>query len=438
MNKLHFFIILMLSFTLAFGQESKKLLSVKDMHTDIDYYYTNLVETHPYPYHVLSKEQWKQKIDSIKSSITAPKTKREFLNIMTELNCYLDAHSRIAAPKKVRKKMAKPLMIPYIEEVGENVCFVDSNGDICTLETLDGKTPKEIKNFVDSRYSFIEPMKNITFLNYIRLYCNNNMITDSVRYTYVDSLGNHYTSSLKREKSDKKYKNSRNLHLVYDTVRSTAVMEVNTFMPSGIRGVLKYRKDVIALFDTLQKRKIDTLFVDVSCNGGGSVALVNWLVGFFMKETSSVYAGTWMQRFSKQRDKKKYDWLVYSDRSQEYIQRKTYFYPSESKPKFTGKVYVVQSRNSFSGAAIFSSLMQTYVKNCEVVGEEGEVKAFYADPLLFSMPKSKLSFTISSMYGSFAGKDKTVGAVPDIPFKIYDPLHIFTITELKQAIKISE
>ena len=425
------FIILTICFTLsAFSQKELKLLKVEDMHSDLDYFYTNLIQTHPYPYRVISQQEWEKKIDSLKSVITTPLTVKDYYLLVSELNSYLDAHSKIAAPKKVRKKMKNPLVLPVFEEDGEKVYFLDSLSNKFLLTTLDGKTPQEIRNFCDDRYSLLEPLNNPNFLNYVRNYCNITMVQDSVKYTYSDTKGNTYVSFFKRDKKKDHLKISRETNFICDSTKSVALMEVNTFMPT--KG--GYRSNINDYFSQLKQQKIKRLYIDVSCNGGGSLALVNWLVGFFIDNNETTYAGTWTQKFSKQRRTQKLDWLAYNEK-EGYIQRKSYIIPTSSKPKYKGEVFVIQSRNSFSGAAIFSSLMQTYVKRCKIVGEEGEVKAFFADPLIFTMPKSKLQFTLSSMFGRFAGKNKERGAVPDIEFKIYDPQQIFTIEEVEQMIK---
>ena len=67
-----------------------------------------------------------------------------------------------------------------------------------------------------------------------------------------------------------------------------------------------------------------------------------------------------------------------------------------------------------------------------MIGEEGEIKAFYADPLQVVLPKSKFVVTYSSMFGRFVGKEKNRGVVPDIPYNIYDPTTPLSMKELEE------
>ena len=428
MKKTLFFLFLLCSCTI-FSQKSDKMLKVDAMHEDLDYFYATLLETHPYPYLIISQDTWKQTIDSLKTSITTPLTIKEFLIKISVLNKYLDAHSKIAGPKKILKKMKAPLDLPFFEEDDNQRVFVmdAKSGDTIELLSVDNKPLEEIRSFCKDRYSLVEPMKDANFLNYMRWYCNTNLITDSVCYTYKDKNGNTLLAHFKRNKEKKDIKSLRQYNLICDSINSVALMEINTFMPKLIR-MGKYKKDVGKYFNELKDKNINTLFIDVSCNSGGSVALVNWLASFFIKE-SSIYVGTDTQKFSKHRNKQKLDWLVYNNR-EGFVQKKSYWNTTSSEPKFFGNVYVIQSRDSFSGASVFASLMQYYVKNCKIIGEEGEVKAFYADPLIFTMPNSKLRFSLSSMYGRFVGKDKQKGVVPDIHYNIYDSQKIFSIEDV--------
>ncbi|MBQ4420860.1 MAG: hypothetical protein II878_04875 [Bacteroidales bacterium] len=426
--KKHLFLLITVLFAISsYSQEGKKMMKVKDMLKDVDVFYKNLMDIHPYPFVVLSQEEWEQKVDSLKNTITEPMTKQEFFFKMTTFNTYLDLHSSIHASKKTMKKMRKAMLFPKFEEQDNKILFTKDD-EKCTLISVGGTKVEEIKNIFFERSSRVEPMYMPTFLNMLRNFCSYKMVEDSIEYKYQNSKGEILTAYFKRNTQKQKTKNNTGTSLEIDTIKSVAVMRVNTFMPSSR---LDFQDSIYTYFKRLKEKEITRLYIDITQNSGGLVALTGFLAGFFIDSKEEIYAGTWTSKASDERDMQRFDFLLRKGDKGDYTQRKYTFNPSVSTPKFKGDVYVVQSRNSYSAAAIFASLIQHYYNKCNVIGEEGEIKAFYADPLQVVLPKSKFVVTYSSMFGRFVGKEKNRGVVPDIPYNIYDPTTPFSMEELE-------
>lgn len=427
--KKHLFLLITVLFAISsYSQEGKKVMKVKDMLKDIDVFYENLMDIHPYPFVILSQEEWKQKVDSLKNTITEPMTKQEFFLKMTTFNTYLDLHSGLHASKKTMKKMRNAMLFPKFEEQDNKILFTKDD-EKCTLISVGGSDVEEIRNIFFERSSRVEPMYMPTFLNMLRNFCSYKMVEDSIEYKYQNSKGEILTAYFKRNTQKQKTKNNTGTSLEIDTVKSVAVMRVNTFMPSSR---LDFQDSIYTYFKRLKEKEITRLYIDITQNSGGLVALTGFLAGFFIDSKEEIYAGTWTSKASDERDMQRFDFLLRKGDKGDYTQRKYTFNPSISTPKFKGDVYVVQSRNSYSAAAIFASLIQHYYNKCKVIGEEGEIKAFYADPLQVVLPKSKFVVTYSSMFGRFVGKEKNRGVVPDIPYNIYDPNTPFSMEELEE------
>lgn len=346
---------------------------------------------------------------------------------MTTFNTYLDLHSGLHASKKTMKKMRKAMLFPKFEEQDNKILFTKDD-EKCTLISVGGSDVEEIRNIFFERSSRVEPMYMPTFLNMLRNFCSYKMVEDSIEYKYQNSKGEILTAYFKRNTQKQKTKNNTGTSLEIDTVKSVAVMRVNTFMPSSR---LDFQDSIYTYFKRLKEKEITRLYIDITQNSGGLVALTGFLAGFFIDSKEEIYAGTWTSKASDERDMQRFDFLLRKGDKGDYTQRKYTFNPSISTPKFKGDVYVVQSRNSYSAAAIFASLIQHYYNKCKVIGEEGEIKAFYADPLQVVLPKSKFVVTYSSMFGRFVGKEKNRGVVPDIPYNIYDPTTPFSMEELE-------
>ncbi len=430
--KKYLFIIITVFITFSsFSQESEKMMKVKDMHNDIDFFYKKLMEIHPYPFIVLSQEEWKQKTDSLKNAIKSPMTRREFYLQMTKLNAYLDLHTSIHASKKTMNKMTSQMLFPKFEQEGAEVSFVNENKEKCILLSVAGNSVEEIQNVFFERNSIVEPMYMPTFLNMLRNFCSYNMVVDSIEYKYKNQSGEIKTAYFKRDTKKDKSKNKTGTSLEIDTARSVAVMRVTTFMPAS---VMDFQDSVYSYFKRLKDKDIRRLYIDITRNSGGLVALTGFLSGFFIDSKKEIYAGTWTSKASSERDVQRFDFLIRDGKEGSYTQKKYTFNPSMSAPKFKGEVFVVQSRNSYSASTVFASLIRHYYKRCRVIGEEGEIKAFYADPLRVVLPKSKFVVTISSMFGRFVGTEKKRGVVPDIPYNIYDPTQPLSMDELEEIV----
>lgn len=412
----------------VFSQESEKTIKVKDMHEDIDFFYKKLLDIHPYPFLILSQEQWQQKTDSLKNSLTQPLTKKEFFLEMTKFNAYLDLHSSIHIPQKMQKKMSRRIIFPKFEQVGDSV-FIKKDNEKYLLVSVGNNNIEEVRRIFFERNSMVEPMYKPTFLNMVRYYCLYNMIEDSVEYAYKDSEGNLYTSFFARVNHGKKSKNQTNTYLQTDSLKSVAIMRIGTFAPSN---VLVFSDSIYSYFQTLKKQNIKRLYVDITNNSGGMVNLTGLLAGFFINSKENIYVGTWTAKSSKERDNQRFEYLTRQGDNGDYTQKKYTFNAKNCVPKFEGEVFVVQSRNSYSAAVIFASLLQHYNKKCKVIGEEGEIKAFYADPLTVTLPNSKFRVTLSSMFGRFIGKEKGKGVIPDIRYDIYDPTEALSMEELEK------
>ncbi|MDO5760943.1 MAG: S41 family peptidase [Bacteroidota bacterium] len=430
MKRYLLFLIVFIGGTYASSQEAEKIMQVKDMHKDIDYFYEKLLSIHPYPFLILSQEQWQEKVDSLKNSITQAKTKKDFFLDMSKFNAYLDLHSSIHIPQKAVKKMKGSMVFPTFVQVGDSIFFEKEKQKYLLVNVGDNST-EEIKQIFFERNSLVEPMYRPTFLNMIRRYCTYNMVEDSIKYNYKDEKGRLHTSYFVRKQTNIKPKDKTGTYLQMDTNNSVAVMRVSTFAPANI---LEFRDSIESYFQQLNKQNIKRLYVDITANSGGLVALTGFLAGFFIDSKEDIYAGTWTAKSSKERDMQKLDFILKSkeEQDQEYIQRKYTFNAQNSKPKYNGEVFVVQSRNSYSAASVFASLIKHYYNKCTIIGEEGEIKAFYADPLMITLPKSKFRVSLSSMFGRFVGKEKSRGVVPDIHYDIYDPTEPISLEELEK------
>ena len=172
MKKILFCIIVLLIGGGVFSQNKNKILSVEDMHADLDFYLQSLQDIHPNPYIVLSEEDFKIKIDSIKKQITTPLSKKEFYLHLSSMNRYTDLHTRVAGSRKMIKQLKNYYLLPKFSMEERNVYFVDDNQINQQIKTINGEDINTIIDFFLSRRNLVEVSNEYNFLDILSYWLN--------------------------------------------------------------------------------------------------------------------------------------------------------------------------------------------------------------------------------------------------------------------------
>jgi hypothetical protein len=383
MRKWIIYILLVICGLEAFCQENKKMLSVKDMKKDVENLYYNLISTHPNPYAILTPEEFDVKIKNIENRLTEPKTQEEFYDILSSINRYLDRHTQVYPTEKMLAKMRTRINIPKIVEKENKVYFlykdtIRKDDTLKEIITINGQSIDAIKCYYAKKDNILEPMNDVTMKEKIICYYTYNHITDSLLFKYKNNDNSIDSIYFFKDTTKTKSKTEKNYNLIYDSILSVAVMEINTFYPKTIKESLCYKDDIDSYFDTLNMKKIKKLYVDITCNSGGYFSLEEWFLSHFIDDTVTRFAGDFVMKRSYQRKKQRSILFAKTDGS--FKEKQHYFIAQKQKNKFKGEVFVVQSRYSFSAASTFSSQFQAYNIG-KVIGEESQVKACYTDPI---------------------------------------------------------
>lgn len=409
------------------AQDKNKLLSVKDMYADLDYYFTNLQDVHPNPFIVLTKEEFQFKIDSIKQLITVPLSKKEFYLHITTLNRFTDLHSRIAGSRKMIKQQNVAYSFPIFSMTDNSIYFYDRDTVKRNVQSINGIAIKDIVEFFMSRRNLVEVNNEYNFVDILSFYINEHFIDDTIKLITSDNQFKSISFDYPPTKKGKKGKGKRVYHLETDTVNGVAVFELNTFMPQKIKEQIGFMSMINKVFDTLRQYNIKRLYIDITCNTGGLIAFEEYLLNHLLYDKQKKVSWDLVLKQSEQRKKQRGPFPVI--KNGDFYQNRKYFETSNLKNKFKGEVYVIQSRHSFSAATTLASQLQTYRKSV-VIGEESQLKAVYTDPILIYLPHSKFLFSCATGFVKNVGINKNKGVIPDISHKIYN---IYAPISVKQA-----
>lgn len=445
MNKLLIIFYLATS-VLGLGQDKDKVLSPRQMREDVDSLYSWYKDAHPDPFVTLDERTFDNTIDSLKNTLNRNMTKAQFYTAIAGLQRYFDLHSHIGYSKRMYKEMKGDYPLPRFEEEGGKV-FFNLGGARCELLRVNGTTPCQVESNFEAYDNILEPSKNHNFLDALLAYLARNVYFDKLTLAYRSGGKEDSVSYSRVEPSRKALRTSKNMNdkrlretfFVYDTVRNAALLEINTFFPR----MISFSKVLDDYFDTLEWKHIDTVFVDITRNRGGLVMTEERTASYFIPEGEH-RAGSiiWKQSRTLKR-KRKFNFLnvetegdmvkLLGTQNGTFRHKEEYISSRATDRKYRGKVFVVQSRHSYSAATLFAAHLKEFA-HATVIGEEGQVKAMFANPLMLPLPNSKLLFTVSSMFIKGAGAGRRNGVVPDIPYHMYDTDEEFTIEQLLKII----
>lgn len=425
-----------------YAQDKDKILQVKDMHKDLDYYLENLTEVHPNPFVVLSEKEFKFKIDSLKQIINKPLSKKEFYLHISSMNKYTDLHSRVAGSKKMLQQQNKSYKFPsfFIEQ--NQIAFYDNTNGKQYIKSINGIDIETIKEFFFSRRNLLEVSNEYNARDIISYWINEHFTDTVLNISTKNNEGIQTVFTYNPVEPTKKSKNNKEngkgirvWNLETDTVQRIAVFELNTFMPKKFRQQLGFIGMIDKVFDTLKQREIKRLYIDVTCNGGGLVAFEEYLLNYLITDTNRKVSWDLVIKQSKQRREQRGN--VFSVEDGDFHQQRQYLNVRNMKNKFRGEIYVIQSRKSFSAASTLAAHLQRYAK-AKIIGEECQIKAVYTDPIMITLPESKFQFPCASGFIRNVGTQKEKGVIPDIYFNIENVYAPISIEQAEQMRKSAE
>lgn len=444
------------------------LLSVDDIKSDIDYTYKKLTKLHPHLYDYISKDNFKYKFDSLKSTIQQPITKNELYFKLSPIVASIKQGHTILRPthlkieKKEREIYKKHGISPlkhFSFEMFENKLYVVKNNSTdSTLKvgseilSVNNITPQEIKNKYNKTYT--SDGYNQTFFNKIfeiqfQYYLYKELgILDSIqlKYLYNDSI---YSKKLYRKTIEKKVKptvpskkkiksffeplNKSNILTFDETDSCIAILKVKDFNYNQYDRVFKK-------IDSVQS---DHLILDLRNNHGGKLSycaklfsyLIDSTYNFVDREELASRSSFLAQINLSGKPIRKL--ITYVSFSPIIVIRNTVlllkikkennsFYitpPSKAtvdpveKHNFKGKIYVIIDGGTFSASSVISSNLKhkklAYFVGEETGGAQNECVAGFIPTFILPHSKLELNFGLMNIQSHGRSEIKGRGILPD-------------------------
>jgi hypothetical protein len=406
---------------------------------DIDALIYTISQVHPNMFSVCNQGAYLQAVSDVKASLPDSLTNVELYNRVAPLVTLIgDGHTTMNFPYDIfsdNNARSTLKRMPLILDV-------DSNDSTFTVTScIDNIIPIGAKVLSVNGNSYKDIAANMMryasgeryFFKLIRLHDINIALfqslykADKYNVTYEYKGQTRQTTLLpmtvaesESRMSGEKSKNSAKPYYSLRIIKGKkiAVMDFRSFSNPQ-----KMKSFADSMFSVLKKNKINDLIIDIRHNGGG-ISEVGDVLFQYISPVPFQQFGSAIMRITPTTQK-----LLGSTRSTPnwYYQSSdnTSLIPLQSNPlRFTGKVYLLISHNTFSSAGSFSWAFKQF-KMGTIIGEEsGGMNVCFGDRLEYTLPVSHLTCGIS--YKRFwqydADETDIHGTIPDFQVPEKDAL----------------
>lgn len=421
------FSCLLLSFLLcAVICPAQQKYTEEQLRQDADVLYSTILDVHPYMFTNISKEQFEQELEGLKSELRDSMTAFDFYRMFSPLVAQIeDGHTELFFP--VEPAIASGIEIfPYKVKINKADTTVIIQEGFPEAKLTHGTRILSIndipvKELVDQTYSMLSgeahhyKMERLNILFPPLLYFI--LSTNKFRVEYIQDekietiimegkpLSEYLETFLNF--SDKITPYSFSIH----KETNTAVLDLNSFNFYEENEKNEYRNFLDSAFKEIKENQIENLVIDIRQNGGGLESLV-WDLFQYISPVPFQTAGSSISKVSET-VKKAYD---LEQETGIYVFGNDLISLRENPLRFSGNCYLLTSNFTFSSAKALSWGFQ-YFNMGTVIGEEtGGMIVGYGNVFDSRLPNTKLTFGISrwKYYCYGAKDDQRHGVIPDI------------------------
>lgn len=426
-----------------------KILSISEMHNDIEYFFSKLYEVHINPYAFYSKDSIEKRKQILLKSLTKPMRKIEFSQHITALNSLFDSHTNINYFSNQYYNIYSHgygKLFPYDIKFVNGNAFISNNDSLKHLQLLsvNGMPIELIKRELELRINYemqhvMEAKIAENFRFYLFGIINMQAPFEIKVYDTVflkEKLMN--TDGITRYQLTNKSKNEYEFRLYVED--SIAIIEYNT---CRIKNLRQFNNEIDSIFNIIKKENIIHLFIDISRNGGGSSDKNNvfyrnlghkptkWFEQNKMKISldskmhkcflSNYYSNqTFDERYSEylkliESDKLtpyQKDIISYKNGTFRFADSENYNYRYNST--YNNNIYIIQGYKTSSAAVDMAGWFKFGNVGTIIGSETGGTTAVYIESIPFYMKHSNIKFSIADKFSSYPNGKLYEGIKPDV------------------------
>ena len=457
-----------------------RTMDVQSMQQDLRFVQTKLNTIHPEPYHHLGKDEFDAMVDRLEGSL-APMSSRDWYVKLSELVSSLqDGHTAVFYNQDERQQYFNEggTTPPFLVEVKDNDSviirhhFTDDATLIGTeILTINGRPIDEVLRsmwpltFGESKLFRNGQVSRSFGRMFWLLYGHADSVTLTIRQldgairtqSYAMLSETRYNEFVARDFPKNDRVSESPMRLSFHEEKPVALLDLNHF--ETYKG---YKDSIADAFREIKERQIETLFIDLRGNGGGTHFVAEALIHYLMdtpwvlvskakiKTSDEWYASlptsARIVRYLPKKPLIRFATLFLTDNaridrietSKDLVTNQSIFElytrPRQHYSKeylYSGQVFLLTDRNSYSMSGMFAAIMKDYGR-AVIVGEEtGGLANPHGSNVAVTLPNSKFRFTISTSRAYRpSGMFDNRGVIPDIAVPFDDLSRAKTIDEL--------
>ena len=438
----------------SFGQgvANKNLIDQALLLEDYNFLLKTVEETHPNLYAYVPREEFVKETDIYRKSINKPMSLAEFYKILYKTIALIkQGHTMVFGDAgfgefKAEGGLSFPFKIIYFSDhiyIDQNY---SSNNQLTKGTELIAinKIPvtKIIEDF--SPYLVVRPNgdigKTLAF-HWSKLLWLEYGFSEQFIISYIvpnsDSIMTTTISGVKKEFIAQDYtpRYTKDFEYHIEKDRSTAVMEINTFEFQ----FEEYDSLLRSSFKDIKQSGVNNLIIDVRANHGGNANLIGTLVDYLTDKpyitdaksevktseatkkcytTHPIFVNAIEQARKAEGNSSDFMELVNCFLEQPAGTITTFpeeiTIPKENEYRFNGRLFVLTSKETFSGGTGFSVIIKDNNIGYIVGNETSDNPTDYGCIMLFELPNTKINIQNSTQYTVRpAGYDDERGVIPD-------------------------
>lgn len=399
---------------LSFGQRVcndfyYKTFTRQELAADVDYIKEKILNAHINPFTEISESEFESQIRTIKDALKDGMTQRDFYFLMAPALVKLnDEHSGLSDFCVTDSIKSNWKIFPLRFKLRNEKVLLTENYSNETMELGDelltiNKIPiSEISENCSKLVFGTKDDRKATFIEnlWIYIYKLCYFFNDDFQLTF--SSGKNITiKGLSKEEFTKNF-NLRNKktdpqRITYENINGTGYFEINTFVVDDKNSLSDWRTKIDSIFKVIKSEQVNTLFIDISKNGGGNSQVGNIIIDYFSDQSYKTYSGRWKKSqeyadYLKKAGSPNPEYEKLKDGEVMPLKSSTVT-PGKNPNRFNGRTYVVVGENTFSSAIMFAVTILDN-KLATVIGEspsKGHPNHF-GELIAFKTPNTQLTF----------------------------------------------
>ncbi|MBN2750511.1 MAG: hypothetical protein JXR57_13535 [Bacteroidales bacterium] len=415
-------------------------LSKKEIKGDLEFLKDKLTNIHPLyldrNFNIQWNEQYNKVYSNISDSMTFNKCYTMFASLMSILK---DGHSNFAFPysERVKYMNSKGITMPFTVEIKNDKIILKECFNECYYIKLVGSEILSINEIPANK--ILEQLMNFYGDKNIAIINNNieryfgayfwvvygsfpqykiSLLKDGEEFSITLNAVNNQDYFVLRnkfypQKTEEKYQ------LNFLNNDSISYLRIKSFADT------KVLSDFLSnAFDSIGKKAIKNLIIDIRNNPGGTSDGVDTLLSYLITKQYRQYKSIGLRVSNEIKSKYENKKPVLFNMIKHFEDNQLFYYndtmliktPVHRKNSYNGNLFVLINDKTFSAASTFAGVIKEYNLGT-IVGqtETGGTIEYYGDFLLFQLPNTKMEFFISSkLFIQYGGADLDKGVFPSI------------------------